>query len=129
MNLEISKLGTFFELNFRGNLKVLYASMMSVRERLISFAVYDIIKNSLIATRYSNVRSQFKINKTQERTIIDYQTQRAKIYPYIAKSYVMYFSYKRIQETIQQNMKNVQQNDYSLMKEVHLLLCGCTIFL
>jgi len=108
----------------RGNLKLLYASMMSVRERLLVMSSYSMLRACLIAVRYSNVRSQFKMNKTQERVIIDYQTQRSKIYPYIAKVYVMYMSYKKIKSTIQKNLQQVQQNDFSLMKEVHLLLCG-----
>lgn len=84
----------------------------------------SLAKATLIALRYANVRTQFKVSKTEERTIIDYQTQRQKIYPQIARSYASYFASVNIREIIAKNLANVQNNDYSLMKEVHLLLCG-----
>lgn len=108
----------------RGNSKVLYAAMMFVRECLLTMSSKSLAKATLIALRYSNVRTQFKISKTEERTIIDYQTQRQKIYTQIARSYAGYFASLNIKEIIAKNMDNVKNNNYSLMKEVHLLLCG-----
>lgn len=56
--------------------------------------------------------------------MIDYQLQRNKIYPLIAKAYALFWSGKKIQEIILDNYQRVQREDYSLMKEVHVLLCG-----
>jgi len=91
------------ELKTKGNLKVLYAGMMFVRENILIFSAKSLAKATIIATRYSNVRTQFKIDKNTERTIIDYQTQRGKIYPYIAKSYAAFFSARKIQVSVREN--------------------------
>jgi hypothetical protein len=56
--------------------------------------------------------------------VIDYQLQKNKIYPLIAKSYAMTFAGQRIREIVNENYSRVKNSDYSLMKEVHILLCG-----
>ena len=80
--------------------------------------------SSTIALRYANIRSQFKYEDNIERTIIDYQLQKNKIYPIIAKAYALLWSAEKIQEIVKDNFQRVQKEDYSLMKEVHVLLSG-----
>jgi acyl-CoA oxidase len=61
----------------------------------------------------------------KERTIIDYQLQKAKIYPHIAKSYAMWFSSKRISELMDLNTQKIlNKGDFSLLKEIHIHLAG-----
>jgi len=61
------------EWKVRGNLKILYAAMMFVRESILEYCGEGISVGCQIALRYSNVRTQFKHTKNEERTIIDYQ--------------------------------------------------------
>lgn len=81
---------------------------------------------STVALRYSHVRTQFKTDSKPpvERPIIDYKLQKGKIYPIIAKSYATFFNYKILQKMIEQNAENVKHNnDFSLMKELHIIMC------
>jgi len=78
----------------------------------------------LIALRYSNIRSQFKHDTKNERTIIDYQSQRKKIYTSLSIAYAIQFSFEKINKLLDQNNTNVEKGDFSLMKEIHIYLCG-----
>lgn len=109
----------------RGNLKIMYASMMHVRETILSGSAKSLIIGATIALRYSIVRTQFKGTDGIERPIIDYQLQKSKIFPLIAKGYAMHFTTLRIKEIIRQNLYQVQTSkNFDLMKEVHILLAN-----
>ena len=108
----------------RGNLKMLYAAMMFIRQVIIEYSGDGMAITSLIALRYSIVRSQFKHNKTEERKIIEYQLQKNKIYPILAKAFACTFASQKIGEVIQENYERASKNDFLLMKEGHILLCG-----
>jgi acyl-CoA oxidase len=84
----------------QGDMKVFYAAMMLIRENVICSAGKIINLGVLSTLRYSHIRTQFKISKTHERPIIDYQAQRAKIYPLLAKSYAVHFTSQKISEII-----------------------------
>merc|ERR1711976_795144 len=97
---------------------------MSVREGIIKYCGKGIAKACTVGVRYSNIRSQFQHKKGVERTIIDYQQQKNKIYPLLAKSFALTFSAEKISEQIRVMLKKVDAGDFSLMKECHILLCG-----
>lgn len=97
--------------------------MMVIRESLIMGAAKIMCLASMIAIRYSYIRTQFEEKKGIERPIIDYLLQKQKIYPLLAKSYCAFFNGAHVQKMIIQNNVQVTNNDFSLMKEIHILLC------
>ena len=119
--VEVYKDGTF---QIKGDLRVFYSAMMVLRENiLISMPKYMAI--IVLATlRYSHIRSQFKPSESNpERPIIDYQLQKSKIYPCLALTYVFQLNTHKISEYINKHNNLVNKNqDYSLMKEVHIFL-------
>jgi acyl-CoA oxidase len=97
--------------------------MMVIRESLIMGAAKIMCMASMVAIRYSYIRTQFEEKKGIERPIIDYLLQKQKIYPLLAKSYCAFFNGAHVQKMIIQNNEQVANNDFSLMKEIHILLC------
>ena len=85
----------------QGDLKVFYSAMMIIREAVICSVGQIMNLGVLTPLRYSHVRTQFEIKKGIERPIIDYQLQKAKIYPLLAKSYAVYFSAMKVSDEIQ----------------------------
>ena len=97
--------------------------MMCNRKNLIGISYHAMAMSSLISLRYSNVRRQFEV-EGKERLIIDYQLQKSKIYPLIAKTYASLFAFKKICSVVDENDIRVNKHqDFSLLKEVHILLC------
>ena len=106
-----------------GDLKIMYSSMMFIRKNGIGLSAQVLAAASLIALRYSNVRRQFEV-EGKERLIIDYQLQKSKIYPLIAKAYAILFFSKKVCGVVDENdMRINKHQDFSLMKELHILLC------
>ena len=108
----------------KGNPKLMYSGMLDMRSRICYTIFYYIAQASLIALRYSNVRTQFQINKKGKKIlIINYQTQKAKIYPVIAKVYASLFSGFKIADDLNKHKLNVTKEDFSLMGGLHINLC------
>lgn len=112
-----------------GNEKIIYSSMLKVRICLLSTSALTLARACCIATRYSFIRKQFKDSNGQEIPIINYQLQQNKLFPLIAKSYVMISNYHIISKLIQQSNRNILQNkDFSLLQECHVYLAGAKSF-
>lgn len=68
---EVSKDGTFKK---KGDQRILYAMMMSIRNWIIKAAGYQLCLSLMIGTRYAVCRRQFSTlpNSTEERKLLDY---------------------------------------------------------
>lgn len=102
--------------------------MMNVRKFLIAFAATYLGKGVAIATRYSYLRTQFLDSQKVERPVIDYQTQQLKLFDLLAKTYVMYGSFRMIEEKINQMNKEIEQGDFRSLQEIHIILSGSKAF-
>ena len=104
--------------------------MMYIRQSIIAASPFVLSLSTTFALRYSHVRTQFKPNKKSavERPIIDYTLQKNKIYPIIAKMYAINCNYMFLNDMVKQNAENVKNNDFGLMKEIHILMCMMKAF-
>ena len=108
----------------RGNPKIVYAAMMTVRVSLLAFGAFDLGKALTISLRYSNLRKQFRNSKKIEVPIIDYQVQQYKLLPLLAKTYVMQTTYLQIDKKIVKLNEDIKKGKFEDLQECHLLLCG-----
>lgn len=132
-NYEIprnSLLNKFFDIDktgkliTKGNPKIMYGAMMTVRIFLIHSSGYTLGKGLAIALRYSHLRKQFKNDKGEETTVIDYQLQQHKLFPLLAKAHAMILNHKRISNAINECNSRIEKGDFSLLQECHILLSG-----
>ncbi|EGR29306.1 hypothetical protein IMG5_158840 [Ichthyophthirius multifiliis] len=107
-----------------GDPRIVYATMMFVRAGLIFQSYFFLAAQLVIATRYSTIRQQFKDENGNEQTILDYQTQQEKLIPYIAELYTTCFSFRKTFNMYQTNLEKCQQQDFSMLKDLHALLSG-----
>ncbi|XP_063952128.1 peroxisomal acyl-coenzyme A oxidase 1-like [Lytechinus pictus] len=108
-----------------GNPKVTYGSMILVRTKIVEAASYEIAKAITVATRYSVIRRQGSIEKNgPEVPILDYQTQQHKLFPGIAAAYAFKFVSLQLKPLYQENEKNLQKLNFSLLPELHALASG-----
>lgn len=108
----------------RGNPKVVYAAMMTVRVSLLCFGAFDMAKALTIALRYSYLRKQFRNSENIEVPVIEYQTQQYKLFPLLAKTYVMQMCYLQIDKKILELNEDIKKGKFDNLQECHLLLCG-----
>jgi acyl-CoA oxidase len=80
---EVEKDGTF---SVKGDLRVLYSTMMLIRTSIVCDSVNILYRSLQIALRYASVRRQFAtINGSKvERKILDYQTLQHELTPVLA---------------------------------------------
>jgi len=124
--VKVSKKGEYKK---RGDDRVGYAIMMQVRDMLSHTAWRMLSLATIIAVRYSLVRTQFQNDEGVERKVMDYQLQQDKLIPLIAATYAMHAGAKRVSEMTQQNIKNIhEREDFSMMKDLHATLCGTKTF-
>ena len=70
---KVSKDGQYSR---RGNEKISYATMLIIRTLIPFVCSFGLAKGTVIATRYSLVRKQFKDSNGKEIPILDYQLQQ-----------------------------------------------------
>ena len=82
---EVEKDGTF---SVKGDLRVLYSTMMLIRTTIVCDSVNIVYRALQIALRYASVRRQFAtINGSKvERKILDYQTFQHELTPVLAQA-------------------------------------------
>lgn len=108
----------------QGNQKILYAGMMAARTTILSSSATCLLRSSLIATRYSFVRKQFKNPEGKEIPIFSYQLQKQKILTEIAKAYASCLSTSQVIKMVRDNDRRVLENsDFSRLQTVHVTLC------
>ena len=64
-------------------------------------------------------RKQFRNDKKEEVTVLDYQTQQEKIIPRIAEYYALIIGGNKIRKISEKNTENIHKNDFSFLQETH----------
>ncbi len=69
--------------------KLIYASMLTLRVYFTAYSAWYIGCASTVAIRYSVQRTQFRKEKgkPEERKLLDYQSQQAKLFPVLASTW------------------------------------------
>lgn len=112
----------------KGNPKIIYTAMMKSRTALLGAAAISLGKAVAIATRYSFLRKQFKNDKKEEVPVIQYQLQRYKLFPLLAKSYVIQGATTKILEIVKQCDLEVANGRFENLQETHVLLSGGKVY-
>lgn len=112
----------------KGNPKIIYTSMMKSRTALLGASSFYIGKGAAIAIRYSFLRKQFKNDQKEEIPVIQYQLQRFKLFPLLAKSYVIQGAYIKILELVRRCDAEVATGNFQNLQETHVILSGGKAF-
>lgn len=121
--VNIDKDGNF---DLRGDPKVLYTTMMLIRQIIISDMPQLSMRALLVAIRYASCRRQFKTlqGSKNERKVIDYQTWQASITPLLAKTIGFLFVSHHVKEEFRTMYEQVQQGEFGKLDVMHHILAG-----
>lgn len=109
--------------------KLTYGTMVFVRSFLVGSAAQSLSKACTIAIRYSAVRRQSEIKRSEpEPQILDFQTQQYKLFPLLATAYAFHFLGRYIKETYMRINESIGQGDLSELPELHALTAGLKAF-
>jgi acyl-CoA oxidase len=111
MLMKYTKVSKDGEFERRGNERISYATMLTIRTRIPISCYYSLSKAVTIATRYSLIRKQFKNDSGNEITIFDYQLQQEKIIPYIAETYATFFAFSYCTEMAVSVLKDASEKN------------------
>lgn len=112
----------------KGNPKIIYTSMMKSRTALLGASSLSLGKGVAIAIRYSYLRRQFKNDRKEEVPVIQYQLQRFKLLPLLAKSYVIQGAYNKILDLVKTCDAEVSAGKFDNLQETHVILSGAKAF-
>ena len=93
--ISVSKTG---EIKKKGDPKISYATMMSIRMYISCTYPKAYEQVITIAVRYSMFRRQFKNKANEEIPIIEYQLQQEKLIPRVAEYYAMTITGNKIRK-------------------------------
>ena len=124
MLMKYAKVTKDGEFKVVGNEKALYGIMMFVRLVITGYSHRWLSHGLTVALRYSLVRTQFKGDNKQEIKILDYQLQQEKLFPVLAEHMSMVFTSHKVRKLVAENFKRIQENDFSLLNETHIVLSG-----
>lgn len=108
----------------KGNPKIIYSSMMKTRTVLLEISSFYLGKGVAIALRYSFFRRQFKGDNKEEIPVIQYQLQQARLFGFLAKAYAMRCSFNVVLELINSCNREIENNDFKNLQEIHIILSG-----
>ncbi|CAI2298420.1 unnamed protein product [Caenorhabditis sp. 36 PRJEB53466] len=105
--------------------KINYSAMVHVRSYMITGQAMMLAYALTIATRYSSVRRQGQINKTQpEVKVLEYQTQQHRLFPAIARAYAFMFAGAETVKLYERVTEQVSTGNVSLLADLHALTSG-----
>jgi acyl-CoA oxidase len=96
------------EIKKKGDPKVSYATMMSIRQHISCASPKAYSLAIITSSRYSCFRKQFANSSGIEQPVIEYQTQMNKIIPRVAEYFAMMIGGNNIRKITDQNFKNVK---------------------
>ncbi|XP_026731719.1 probable peroxisomal acyl-coenzyme A oxidase 1 [Trichoplusia ni] len=106
------------------NPKLIYGTMVFVRVVIVFNSVYSLAKATTIATRYSAVRRQTQMKPGEpELQIIDFVTQRDKVFSAIAACFAMMMNARRLWETFYIIDGQLHKGNLERLGELHALAC------
>ncbi|XP_032637700.1 peroxisomal acyl-coenzyme A oxidase 2 isoform X1 [Chelonoidis abingdonii] len=110
----------------RGSDKINYLTMIVTRVHILWTEVIPmLLKACTIATRYSVVRRQSKLNPSDpEAKILDYQTQQQKLLPLLATAYAFHFMNAYVNEFYNKGYTEIKQENFDSLPELHALTAG-----
>ena len=114
----------------KGNLKILYTVMQSIRILIVRMSYKHLSRGLAIAIRYGIVRTQFKdkAGSDQERAIIDYQTHQFKLIPLLSTCYALVFTNQRLANDFSILKKKIKAGDLSGINDLHTISSGMKAF-
>ncbi|GMT21541.1 hypothetical protein PFISCL1PPCAC_12838 [Pristionchus fissidentatus] len=105
--------------------KLNYGSMVFVRAHMIFTQARNLCSAVTIATRYSAVRRQGKIDKSSpEVQVLDYQTQQYRIFPQISRAFAYLFTGLEVKQLYKNAMRGLDEGETDLLPDLHALTSG-----
>lgn len=119
-NAELKADGTYVK---HTSDRMMYASMSRLRVILIKgIIIARFSKACTIATRYSAVRRQGKINSSGgEVAVLDYMAQQHKIIPQLAAVYALNFANRDLNTFYEQTVTELEVGNLTNLPEMHVL--------
>ncbi|KAJ0182750.1 hypothetical protein K1T71_002119 [Dendrolimus kikuchii] len=106
------------------NSKLSYGGMVFVRVFIVFDQVNYLCKAATIATRYSVVRRQCKMNEgVPETQLLDYVTQQHKIFIAIAASYAFKITATKLWDTYNAIIEELNEGRLDNLSELHASAC------
>lgn len=121
---KVDRDGSF---SVQGDIRMLYISMSTIRLGLLPHAADYLSRGLTIALRYSVVRRQFKNNledTKSETKLLDYQSQQMKLFPLMAISYAMVFTFAQVKKVFLDLKKDVEHGNFEKLDIMHHLTSG-----
>ncbi|XP_055310444.1 probable peroxisomal acyl-coenzyme A oxidase 1 [Sitodiplosis mosellana] len=120
-NAQVKRDGTFVK---SPSSVLTYGTMMFVRVVILRDVSNYLSKAVTIATRYSAVRRQSPIDPNEaEPQVIDHVTQQYKVFPNIAKVFVIKLAADYIWDMYNQVTSELDRGDLERLPELHALAC------
>ncbi|GMT04236.1 hypothetical protein PENTCL1PPCAC_26410 [Pristionchus entomophagus] len=105
--------------------KLSYGTMVHVRAHMIYTHGHMLATAATVATRYSAVRRQGRIEQGgPEVQILDYQTQQHRIFPQIARAYAMMFTGLEVKSLYAKYLEEIAKGQADLLPDLHAITSG-----
>ncbi|KAG2332706.1 hypothetical protein Bca4012_017727 [Brassica carinata] len=105
--------------------QLMYGTMVSVRQTIVSNASVAMARAVCIATRYSAVRRQFgSQNGGIETQVIDYKTQQNRLFPLLASAYAFRFVGEWLKWLYTDVTQRLEASDFATLPEAHACTAG-----
>ncbi|KAF3549799.1 hypothetical protein DY000_02001876 [Brassica cretica] len=105
--------------------QLMYGTMVSVRQTIVSNASVAMARAACIATRYSAVRRQFgSQNGGIETQVIDYKTQQNRLFPLLASAYAFRFVGEWLKWLYTDVTQRLEASDFATLPEAHACTAG-----
>ncbi|GAB4858071.1 acyl-coenzyme A oxidase [Ancistrocladus abbreviatus] len=104
--------------------KLVYGTMVYVRQTIVSDTSSALSRAVCIATRYSAVRRQFGSQNGRETQVLDYRTQQNRLFPLLASAYAFRFVGEWLKWLYMDVTQRLQANDFSTLPEAHACTAG-----
>lgn len=116
------------DLQLLGDPKIVYSAMMKVRLMLLANSGTVMGRVSASTLRYSFKRLQFRDSKGAEVPVIDYQLQRARLFPVLAQAYAISLAFIEVKAFVEQMDRETNEGVFSKLQEAHIFLSGGKAF-
>ena len=105
--------------------KLTYGTMVYVRSVMITGMARDLAQAATITTRYSAIRKQGEIDPSKgEVSVLEYQTQRYRVLPQIAKAWAYEISGRYTVLMYTQFLKEVNEGKADVLPDLHAITSG-----
>ncbi|KAL8226739.1 hypothetical protein R6Q57_016571 [Mikania cordata] len=105
--------------------QLVYGTMVSVRQTIVSDASKALSRAVCIATRYSAIRRQFgSIDGGPETQVIDYKTQQSRLFPLLASAFAFRFVSEWLKSLHTDVKQRLEAKDFLTLPEAHACTAG-----